>query len=60
VNPSRYLPPPAAANPIPTLLDDDSDDGWVTMFQTRDPRTRRWILTQKRDGSTRTVFGGQA
>lgn len=65
MNPSDYLPPPAAADPIPRdpddvdLTDPDPDDGvWKTIYRTRDPHTGRFHLTQKRNGSTRTVLEG--
>jgi hypothetical protein len=52
MNPSRYLPPPAAANPIP---DDPSPAAWVTMSRVRHP-VLGWLLLQKRNGSSRTVI----
>lgn len=33
-----------------------TDDGWVTFYVTTHPNGRNTVLTQKRDGSTRTVI----
>jgi hypothetical protein len=55
MNPSDYLPPPAAANPIPV---DPPPAVWVTMSRVCHPVLGR-LLLQKRDGESRTIVEGK-
>lgn len=45
--------------PTTSGMEHDSDSGWVTFYRTWHKELGAYVLTQKKDGSTRTLREGR-